>query len=282
MSHIKSIIALVFACIAVISCKQTQKTSNGMEYVHVVSNNGPKPAEEDKISFHMTIKTDTDSLLTSTYMMGQEQQTMIPPASYPMTKPDPFLEVFKKMSVGDSLILTIPVDSMPSRNGIPEKAKAIVYGFKMTKITSKAEIEANKAKYQAEGAKVLEQSTSLFSKLEAGSDPSVLKTASGIKYVVHSEGKGPKANMGETVKVMYSGILKDGKEFDSSFKRGEPIQFPAGVGQVIKGWDEMITTLPKGSKATIFVPYALAYGEAGSPPMIPAKSDLVFYIEILE
>ncbi|MBL0295396.1 MAG: FKBP-type peptidyl-prolyl cis-trans isomerase [Saprospiraceae bacterium] len=152
----------------------------------------------------------------------------------------------------------------------------------MTKITSKAEIEANKAKYQAEGAKVLEQSTSLVSKLEAGSDPSVLKTASGIKYVVHSEGKGPKANMGETVKVMYSGILKDGKEFDSSFKRGEPIQFPAGVGQVIKGWDEMITTLPKGSKATIFVPYALAYGEAGSPPMIPAKSDLVFYIEILE
>jgi len=44
----------------------------------------------------------------------------------------------------------------------------------------------------------------------------------------------------------------------------------------------MITTLPKGSKATIFVPYALAYGEAGSPPMIPAKSDLVFYIEIIE
>ncbi|MFM9951914.1 MAG: FKBP-type peptidyl-prolyl cis-trans isomerase, partial [Saprospiraceae bacterium] len=74
----------------------------------------------------------------------------------------------------------------------------------------------------------------------------------------------------------------DGKMFDSSFGRGEPIEFPLGVGQVIPGWDEGLSLLKQGGKATLFIPYQLAYGDAGSPPVIPPKAELIFYVEVVK
>ena len=68
--------------------------------------------------------------------------------------------------------------------------------------------------------------------------------------------------------------------FDNSFSRGEPFVFPLGAGQVIKGWDEGLALLPKGTKATLFIPYELGYGETGSPPSIPPRSELIFYVEV--
>jgi len=82
------------------------------------------------------------------------------------------------------------------------------------------------------------------------------------------------------VGVNYYGTLMDGTRFDDSWSRGQDFSFPVGQSQVIKGWDEGVLNFPVGTKATLFIPYALAYGEAGSPPTIPAKSDLVFYIEV--
>ena len=70
--------------------------------------------------------------------------------------------------------------------------------------------------------------------------------------------------------------------FDNSYERGEPIDFQLGVGSVIPGWDEGFALLKEGTKATLFVPYSLAYGEAGSPPVIPERSDLIFYVELLK
>ena len=88
------------------------------------------------------------------------------------------------------------------------------------------------------------------------------------------------AMSGNKVQVHYVGTLMDGTKFDSSRDRGSPFKFTIGKGEVIKGWDEGVMNFPVGTKATLFIPYALAYGEAGSPPTIPAKSDLVFYIEV--
>lgn len=108
----------------------------------------------------------------------------------------------------------------------------------------------------------------------------VITTASGLKYIVHTTGSGEKPEIGKLVSVNYYGSLMDGTRFDDSWSRGQEFSFPIGQGQVIKGWDEGVSLLPIGSKATFFIPYALAYGEAGSPPTIPAKSDLVFYVEL--
>jgi peptidylprolyl isomerase len=114
------------------------------------------------------------------------------------------------------------------------------------------------------------------SKLEAKT------TASGLKYYeVLRSGTGIKAEPGKNVKVHYSGYLADGTMFDSSVERGEPIEFPLGQGQVIPGWEEGIALMEVGDKLRLVIPYTLAYGENGRPPMIPGKSDLTFDVELV-
>ena len=108
-------------------------------------------------------------------------------------------------------------------------------------------------------------------------------TASGIKYYVISKSTNPiKAEAGKTVKVHYSGYLADGKMFDSSIERGEPIEFPLGKGQVIPGWEEGISLMNVGDKLRMIIPYFLAYGEQGRLPQIPAKADLTFDVELMD
>lgn len=109
------------------------------------------------------------------------------------------------------------------------------------------------------------------------------KTASGLTYYeVKRSGSTVKAEAGKTVKVHYSGYLADGTLFDSSVERGEPIEFPLGQGYVIQGWEEGIALMNTGDKLRLVIPYFLAYGEAGRPPMIPAKADLTFDVELID
>ncbi|MGI4979311.1 MAG: FKBP-type peptidyl-prolyl cis-trans isomerase [Janthinobacterium lividum] len=81
--------------------------------------------------------------------------------------------------------------------------------------------------------------------------------------------------------VHYTGWLTDGTKFDSSVDRNEPFVFPAGVKRVITAWDTGFEGMHVGGKRRLIVPYQLAYGEAGSPPVIPAKADLIFDVELL-
>lgn len=108
-------------------------------------------------------------------------------------------------------------------------------------------------------------------------------TASGLKYFEIVKTNNPiKASAGKTVKVHYSGYLTDGKMFDSSVERAQPFEFALGQGQVIAGWDEGISLMNVGDKLRLIIPYHLAYGEQGRPPMIPAKAELTFDVELIE
>jgi FKBP-type peptidyl-prolyl cis-trans isomerase len=107
----------------------------------------------------------------------------------------------------------------------------------------------------------------------------VMVTESGLQYEVLKGADGPKPKESDTVKVDYIGTLVDGKEFDSSIKRGEPAVF--GVGQVIPGWSEALQMMEVGSKYRVVIPSELAYGEAGAPPVIEPNSVLVFEIDLL-
>ena len=109
-------------------------------------------------------------------------------------------------------------------------------------------------------------------------------TASGLKYIVVCKGdpNAVKAENGKTVKVHYSGFLTNWKLFDSSVQRDQPYEFPLGMGQVIQGWDEGIALMHVGEKMRLIIPYQLAYGEGGRPPVIPAKATLIFDVELLE
>jgi len=108
-----------------------------------------------------------------------------------------------------------------------------------------------------------------------------LTTASGLKYIKINETTGTPAASGKTVKVHYTGYFTDGKIFDSSIERGEAFSFQIGAGEVIEGWDIGVALLKTGEKARLIIPYNLAYGETARGP-IPAKSDLVFDVELLE
>jgi peptidylprolyl isomerase len=103
-----------------------------------------------------------------------------------------------------------------------------------------------------------------------------------LRYVDTVIGTGPLAEPRKFYTVHYTGWLTDGTKFDSSIDRGTPITFPYGAHQVIPGWDTGFQGMHVGGKRRLYIPYQLAYGEAGRPPVIPAKSDLIFDIELVD
>lgn len=113
---------------------------------------------------------------------------------------------------------------------------------------------------------------------ENAKKPGVKTTASGLQYKVIKQGSGPKPKATDKVKVDYKGTLIDGKEFDSSYRRGMPAVFP--VSGVIKGWIEGLQLMPVGSKYQLFIPSNLAYGETGQGQDIGPNSTLVFEVEL--
>jgi peptidylprolyl isomerase len=100
-----------------------------------------------------------------------------------------------------------------------------------------------------------------------------------MKTEVIASGQGEVPARGDVVCIHYTGTLTDGTKFDSSRDRGEPLSFPVGVGQVIPGWDLTVLKMKPGDHWKVTVPWQLAYGAPGKPPMIPAKADLVFDME---
>lgn len=272
------------------SCKSQTgdfMTKNGYKYTVHVKGNGKTAAVKDYIFYTGIIMIDSDTMQVSNDM-DNLPITQIPSDWKDNKSPFPNFEVLSKVSVGDSLTIFIPVDSLKMANPQLEGKKELKITMSIKDImdstafatyTAKknAEMEAKlaKSKERLPGVeKTITETLALFKaknlKLE--------KTSSGLQYVIHEKGTGPLAKNGQLISVDYHGILMDGNKFDSSFERGQPIEFPVGAGNVIPGWDEAFTILPAGTKATIFIPSKLAYGSQQAGP-IPPDSDLVFYVE---
>ena len=206
--------------------------------------------------------------------------------------PTPWLDgrhtIFGKVIKGEDVIDAIA----NSETGAQDRPKEEIKIVKVTVFTKgdayekydaakifnegKAKIQENNkayiAKQEAEAAKKLED-------LKAG----MTTTVSGLLYKItksNPEGKAPKS--GDMVSVHYAGKLTNGQEFDNSFKRGEPIEIPIGVGQVIKGWDEGIQLLKEGEAATLLIPSELGYGTRGAGGVIPPNAWLIFDVELVK
>jgi len=113
--------------------------------------------------------------------------------------------------------------------------------------------------------------------------PDAKTTSSGLMYVVTGKGSGSKTpQKGDDVTAHYTGTLLNGKKFDSSVDRGDPLVFSVGMGRVIRGWDEAFLSMTKGEKRTLIIPPDLAYGREGRPPVIPENATLVFEVELID
>jgi FKBP-type peptidyl-prolyl cis-trans isomerase len=129
-------------------------------------------------------------------------------------------------------------------------------------------------------AKSLEAQNAFFEKNKGEDD--VISTASGLQYVILTEGSGQTAKEGDTVTVHYTGTLIDGTKFDSSIDKNQPLSIVLSEGQLIQGWIEMLSLMKKGNKVKVWIPSNLGYGETGKPPFISGNSLLVFEMELLD
>ncbi len=133
----------------------------------------------------------------------------------------------------------------------------------------------------AENIKATKSRNKIFKKEVKKTYKKAKQTTSGLMYTDLVEGTGAAPLPGETVKVHYTGTFMNGEKFDSSYDRNQPISVVIDKGRVIKGWDEGLQLCKRGGKIKLIIPYWLAYGETGRGP-IPAKSDLIFDIHILD
>jgi peptidylprolyl isomerase len=130
---------------------------------------------------------------------------------------------------------------------------------------------------------IVENNTFTASNTIIMSEKNVVTTSSGLKYIELKKGDGlVTPERGQTVVVHYTGTLEDGTKFDSSRDHGQPFSFKIGVGQVIKGWDEGLSTMKVGERRQLIIPSELGYGARGAGSVIPPFSTLIFDVELLD
>jgi FKBP-type peptidyl-prolyl cis-trans isomerase len=196
----------------------------------------------------------------ASYMIGMMMGKQLEPMKDEIDL-DTIVKAIKSTLAGEKLLLDDKqAQSVSQAFGERMQAKQIAKALS----DAKTNLEAGQ-KFLAENAK----------------KPGVKTTASGLQYLVLTEGTGPKPKATDVVRVHYKGALLDGKTFDSSIDRGEPVTFP--LDGVVPGWQEGIQLMPVGSKYTLWIPANLGYGEKGTPggPIGP-NATLVFDVELLD
>lgn len=174
--------------------------------------------------------------------------------------PDVMVQAIKDVTTGGKTLMT------------EEEVRKVITDFQ------KELVAKQEAKAKEGGIKNLKDGEAFLA--ENSKKTGVVTLPSGLQYKVEKKGTGKKPGPSDTVTVHYKGTLIDGTEFDSSYKRGEPVSFP--VGGVIPGWTEALQLMEEGSKWQLFIPAKLAYGERGAGAQIGPNSTLIFDVELLK
>lgn len=254
------------------------------------------PQLSDEVKFYFTLRKGNEISYQTT--PNQPDVINLPTQSSYVS---PLHMVMMQMAVGDSVTAAFEVNRLTESMKLPMTSSGFFDGdvllmdIGMLRIRDTATVKAEQRKMEQrleqkrqktiQRGKTIQKQT--LARIEAYkndqlADNQINKTESGLKYIIHEKGKGQLAEAGQMITVHYMGFTTNqSDQFDTSFDDGEPISFVVGKGEVILGWDEALTLLPVGTKATLFIPYHLAYGEQGRGDVIPPYANLTFYVEII-
>lgn len=298
MRYIKSILAIAATSLIAVSCTSTKETaktsktptfkttSRGLDYMMVKDVPGVRTAKSgDYVELHITTYDHNDSLIFNSRSLQNGK-----PAQFRLQDPSfngDLAEGIMMMSAGDSAVFRVLADSIIAAGqniqSWMDTGKKVTYTIKL--VSLKTEEELNKER-QVEAASQKAIDEKKLTEYFAKNNIKAQKTASGLYYEILEQGSGDNAQKGKTVSVNYTGKTMDGNVFDSNidpqFQHVEPLKFPVGMGRVIKGWDEGLQLLNKGTKAVFYIPSDLAYGAQSPTPAIPPHSILIFNVELLE
>lgn len=284
-------ISLMFSC-AQSSDGDKVLTASGYEVLMHKNSGGQKIVEGDYVYFNVDIVDDKEKLIQTLRNAPELPVVQIPQGAANQPSDNPVMEALLLASVGDSLSIILPIDSIPMVTPEMEGAEFIKYNIAVIESigqeTFSQRLDAQKLEEEAKMKTIKEQeadkaglSLDLLNQLNEGKfDDKIITDSTGLKYVILEEGSGPIAKSGQLVETSYFGYLRNGESFDNSYKRGMAYPVQLGRNGVIAGWEIGLQKLNKGTKALLIVPYELGYGEQGSPPFIPARSELIFYIEV--
>lgn len=237
----------------------------------------------------ISVLTGRDSVLQSSRQQVGNRPVPLP--LQPVAKKGGQEEALSLLLPGDSAVFRFRADSLIKGQPVPpfiqRGGNVIVIQIAALRLVTQATAMAlmQQMQQQMMAEQVTKDKTLVADYLQKNNLTATAKqTPGGTWYVITERGTGPLPQNGQTVSVKYRGtILATGKEFDSSARHGDaPFDFPLGKGQVIKGWDQGIAMLPKGSKATLIIPSSLGYGPQGMGPDIPANSALRFDVELVD
>lgn len=267
-------------------CLSAQNVSeHGYRYIQHTQKGGLKPVRGEAILANVDVFVGNVLLSSSKKNPNGVYRYDLPDSTAEVSHFPPLLDAALMIGLGDSITVFQKVDEGMRPYLPPAEKEATEIRFEISLL------EIISLEQKAAAARVLEEAIfglkqKIQAKIKAYNagllDKELAKLPSGVKIWVEVDGIGDPVQEGEAVQVHYFGCLKDGMPFDNSFSRREPLQFSAGIGQMIAGFDEGVLNLRHGTKAYLFIPPALGYGdqEAGDG-MIPANSELIFYINIL-
>ena len=248
-----------------------QVTDSGLQYKVIETGNGATPTAEDMVTVHYAGRLIDGTEFDSSYKRGE-------PAQFPAGRLiQGWTEALLLMSVGDKWELTIPSEiayGEAGAGGVIPGGATLVFDIELLDTVSEAQMRAE------QDAALENFKNAQFSYLDDNAEKDGVKsTDTGLQYKVLTEGEGKSPEATSQVTVHYEGKLTTGEIFDSSYKRGETIQF--GLNQVIPGWTEGLQLMTEGSTYELTIPYSIGYGERGSGGSIPPFATLIFKVELV-
>ncbi len=259
-------------------------TESGLIYkIHEKGTDTASPKVGNFLDVDMTYGTE-DTVLFDSRTLPTQQKMQVPMVA--SVHQGDIYEGFALLHGGDSATFIVLADSvwqklfrMPKAPPEFDSIEYIHFHIRLNEVLTVEEMNKRK---EAEEAAAKEKELTERIEYINNNYPDAKPTESGLYYIRTKNGKGKKAEAGQTVKVHYTGTLLDGTKFDSSVDRDTPFEFPLGQGRVIKGWDEGIAMMKKGEKGFLIIPSEMGYGPRGSGPVIGPYSTLIFEVELLD